>query len=209
MKNLIIIGAGGMGREIFDLATVCNGFNKEYVIKGFLDDDTEALKGFVDYPLVIDTITAYNPVPEDVFICSIGDVVQKKKSVQTILDRGGEFINLIHPDAFIGKNVKMGVGCIVLKNAFIGVECIIEDFTIIQISAVIGHDVKIGKYARIDCLVVCVGGTELKDEVTVHTSSVINHRVVVEKGATVGASSFVIRRVKENSTVFGNPAKKM
>lgn len=209
MKNLIIIGAGGMGREVFDLATICKENNTEYKIKGFLDDDKDALQSFKGYPPVINTIKEYVIEPEDVFVCSMGDVAQKKKSIQIILEKGGEFINLIHPDAFIGKNVNMGKGCIVLKNAFIGVECIIEDFTLIQISAVIGHDVKIGKYSRVDCHAVCVGGTELKDEVTIHTSAVINHRVIVERGATVGALSFVIRKVKENTSVFGSPAKKM
>jgi sugar O-acyltransferase (sialic acid O-acetyltransferase NeuD family) len=207
MKNLIIIGAGGMGREIFNLATLCKGFNSEYKIKGFLDDNKDALQGFAGYPPVINTISNYIPESDDVFVCSMGDVVQKKKSIGIILDKGGEFMTLIHPEAFIGKNVKIGKGCIIFKNAHIGVDSAINDYALIQISAIIGHNVKIGKYARIDCLAVCVGGTELKDEVTVHTTSVINHNVIVEKGATVGALSFVIRRVKENTTVIGNPAK--
>ncbi|MFN2396585.1 MAG: sialic acid O-acetyltransferase, partial [Bacteroidales bacterium] len=178
-------------------------------IKGYLDDDKEALQGFHGYPLIIDTIQHYIPEHDDVFICSMGDVAKKKRSIGIILDKGGEFINLIHPDVLNGKNVKMGNGCIVLKNAFIGVECEIQDYVLIQGSAIIGHDVKVGKYSRIDCNVVCVGGTEIKDEVTIHSGAVINDRVIVEKGAVVGALSFVIRRVKENTTVFGNPAKKL
>jgi UDP-3-O-[3-hydroxymyristoyl] glucosamine N-acyltransferase len=178
MKNLIIIGAGGMGREIYDLAMFCKGYNKEYVIKGFLDN-------------------------------SMGNVIEKKKNIQIILDKGGEFINLVHPEAYIGKNTKIGKGCILLKNAYIGVDCVIDDYVLIQLSAVIGHDVKVGKYSRVDNFVVCVGGTELKEEVTVHTSSVINHKVIVERNATVGACSFVIRKVKENTIVYGNPAKKI
>lgn len=209
MKDLVIIGAGGMGREIFHLANLCNGFNTEYTIKGFLDDDKDALQSFSGYPIIIDTIKNYKPKANDVFICSIGDVVQKKKIIHTILDKGGEFINLIHPGASIGKNVKMGKGCIIMKNSLIGVDCTINDYVLIQASAVIGHDVKIGKYSRIDCHVVCVGGIELKDEVTIHSCAVINDRVIVEKGATVGAVSFVIRKVKENTTVFGNPAKRL
>jgi sugar O-acyltransferase (sialic acid O-acetyltransferase NeuD family) len=209
MKNLIIIGAGGMGREIFNLATLCKGYNSEFKIKGFLDDNKDVLQGFAGYPCVIDTITNYNPEADDVFVCSMGNVVQKKRNIGIILEKGGEFINLIHPEAFIGKNVKIGKGCIIFKNVHIGVESIINDYALIQISAIIGHGVKIGKYTRVDCLVVCVGGIELKDEVTVHTSSVINHHVIVEKGATVGALSFVISRVKENTTVIGNPARKL
>ncbi len=198
-----------MGREIFHHSMLCNGYNTEYKIKGFLDDDKNALRDFYGYPPVIDSIKHYIPENDDVFICSMGNVAKKKRSIDIILDKGGEFINLIHRDALIGKNVKMGNGCIVLKNALVGVECEIQDFVLIQGSAIIGHDAKIGKYSRIDCHVVCVGGVEIKDEVTIHSGAVINDHVVVEKGAIVGALSFVIRRVKENTTVFGNPAKKL
>ena len=209
MKNLIIIGAGGMGREIYDLATFCKGYNKDYVIKGFLDNSIDALKTFNGYPPVISTIDNYIIEEDDVFICSMGNVIEKKKNIQIILDKDGEFINLVHPDAFIGKNTKIGKGCILLKNAYIGVDCVIDDYVLIQISAIIGHDVKVGKYSRVDNFVVCVGGTELKEEATVHTSSVINHKVIVERNAIVGACSFVIRKVKENTSVYGNPAKKI
>ena len=46
MKNLIIIGAGGMGRQVCLFAQECKGFEKEYVIKGFLDDNPHAMEGF-------------------------------------------------------------------------------------------------------------------------------------------------------------------
>jgi sugar O-acyltransferase (sialic acid O-acetyltransferase NeuD family) len=209
MKNLLIIGAGGMGREIYDLATLCSGYNKDYVIKGFLDNSIDALKTFNGYSPVISTIDNYIIEDDDVFICSLGNVSEKKKNIQLILDKGGKFINLVHPDAYIGKNTKIGSGCILLKNAYVGVDCVIDDYVLIQLSAVIGHDVKVGKYTRVDNFVVCVGGTELKEEVTVHTSSVINHKVIVERNSIVGACSFVIRKVKENSIVYGNPAKKI
>ncbi len=96
-----------------------------------------------------------------------------------------------------------------MKDVHIGVDCTINDHVLIQNSATIGHDVKIGKYTRVDCHVVCVGGIELKDEVTVHSNAVINGHVIVGKGAIVGALSFVIRRVNENTTVIGNPARKL
>ena len=207
MKKLIIIGAGGMGRETYDLATLCKGFNKEYVIKGFLDDSMDTLNMFNDYPPIISNINDYIIQADDVFICSMGNVIKKKENIQIIQDRGGEFINLIHPEAFIGKNTKIGKGCIILKNAYIGVDCLIDDFVLIQVSAVIGYDVKIGKYSIIDSLAVCISGAELKEEVTVHTSSVINNNVIIERNANVGACSIVIRRAKVSTSVYVNPAK--
>ena len=84
-----------------------------------------------------------------------------------------------------------------------------EKSGLIQSYTVIGHDARIGNWNRIDTHVTCVGGTVVEDEVNIHTSAVISHKVVVESGAHVGALSFVIRRVKAGTTVMGNPAKKL
>ena len=43
MKELIIIGAGGIGREVYHLAMKCSGINTEYTIKGFIDDNIHVL----------------------------------------------------------------------------------------------------------------------------------------------------------------------
>ena len=123
-----------------------------------------------------------------------------------ITDRGGKFISLIHPSAIVDANSKIGKGCIVLQNAALGSGSIVGDFALIQVSTIIAHDVKIGNYSRVDCHAVCTGGVEIEDEVTIHTAAVINQKVLVKRGSHVGACSFVIRKVMENSTVFGNPA---
>jgi sugar O-acyltransferase (sialic acid O-acetyltransferase NeuD family) len=209
MKKLLIIGARGMGREVYNLAMQSNGFQTEFQIKGFLDDKADALNGFNSYPPIIDSVENYIVEEDDVFICALGDVLQKKKYIQLILDKGGSFLSLIHPSATVNLGAEIGNGCIILQNAFIGDHAKIGDFVLIQVSTVIGHDVQIGSFSRIDCLALCVGGTEIKEEVTIHTGAVINHGVVVEKNAQVGALSFVIRRVKENTTVYGNPATKL
>ena len=85
MKNLVIIGARGYGREVYNLATQCKGFNKEYVIKGFLDDNTEALNSFEGYPQIISPVEIYVPKENDIFVCALGSVKWKKHYVELIL----------------------------------------------------------------------------------------------------------------------------
>lgn len=206
MRNLVIIGAGGFGRSTYHIAMQSLGFNVDYDIKGFLDDDLTALDDFTGYPPILDTLGSYSIRKGDVFICSIGNVSTKRKVIDSFIKKGASFVSVVHKSANIGHQATIGEGCIIGINTIIDANAAIDDFCLIQSGAVIGHDAIIGKYSRIDCNVICVGGVIIGEEVTVHSSAVINHNVRIGNQAKVGAGSFVIRNVRENTTVMGNPA---
>jgi sugar O-acyltransferase (sialic acid O-acetyltransferase NeuD family) len=209
MKNLLIIGARGFGREIYDLATQCTGYNIEYVIKGFLDDNKEALVGFLNYPNIIGSLEDYSIQKNDVFICALGAVKWKKMYTEIILNKGGEFISLIHPTAIINTNAKIGKGAIIANNVTLSNDCLIEDFVSILGFVVLGHDAKIGKWSHISAFSFFGGYASAANEVTVHTRASIMPHVKIDEGATVGASSLVIKNVKPKTTVFGIPATRL
>ncbi len=208
MTQLVIIGAGGMGRTVYDIAKECVGYGTDFEIKGFIDDNLRALDGFENYPPILGTISEYKPQDNEVFTFSIGGDA-RRKCIENLIERGAKFINLIHSTARIGSNVKIGAGNIIAAFTTIGADASIGDYNMIQSYTVIGHDAEIGDFNRIDTHVTCVGGIKIKDETTIHTSAVINHNVSIGDKAKVGACSFVIRKVKEGQTVFGVPAKKL
>lgn len=197
-----------MGRTFYDLARESKGYDTIFTIKGFVDDDQNVLKGFDNYPPLLGSISEYIPKKNDVFISSIGGK-SRITCCQSILKRGGYFINLLHNTARIGTNVKLGTGNLIGAYVSIGADAAIGDFNMIQSYSVIGHDSKISNHVRIDTHVVCVGGTKIFDNATIHTNSVINHNVTVHPDATVGALSFVIKNVPTGITVFGSPARKL
>lgn len=208
MRNLIIIGAGGMGRTLYSNALESVGYGENFMVKGFIDDNLEALDGFPNYPPIVGTIRNYQPQEHDMFVSSIGGAA-RRPCMEEIISRGGEFMELIHQTARILTNAKLGKGNFIGAYTVIGNDAVIGDYNMIQSYSVIGHDVRMGSWNRIDTHVTCVGGTVIEDDVNIHTSAVISHKVVVETGAHVGALSFVIRRVKAGTTVMGNPAKRL
>lgn len=208
MKHLIIIGAGGMGRTMYDMARESIGYGTQYDIRGFIDDNTSALNNFANYPPVVAPIQGYKPKENEIFICSIGGVA-RKKCMEEIISKGGEFLTMIHSTARIGTNVQIGEGSIVGAFTTIGADAKVGKYNLIQSYTVIGHDSIIGDWNRIDTHVTLVGGTVVHNEADIHTSAMISHNVIVENNSRVAACSFVIRRVKEGTTVLGNPAKKL
>lgn len=207
MKQLIIIGGGGMGRSIYSMAEESVGYGTEFEIKGFLDDNLHSMDGFEGYKPVLGTIHDYQIEEDDVFVCSIGDVATKAKLCDDISNRGAKFYTLISKTATIRKNAKMGDGCIIGNYTTIGTDAVLGKNCLIQSFASVGHDCILGDYVRMDTRSMCVGGVVIKDRASIYTMAVVSHKVVVGEDAHVAALSFVIRKVKPGTTVFGNPAK--
>lgn len=209
MKDLIIIGARGFGREVYNLALDCINAGLQIRIKGFLDDNSNALDGYDNYPSILSSVESYEVQSNDVFICALGEVKYKKIYVDKIINKGGEFISLIHPLALIGQNSKIGKGCIVRTICSISCDVTIGDFVTIMGFVNIGHDVNISNWCHIGAYSFMGGFSSLDESVTIHPGSKILPHKKVGNNAIVGAGSVILRNVRPCTTVFGVPAKKI
>ncbi len=208
MQNLVIIGAGGLAREAYDLAYFCFGSDPAFKVKGFLSDGPSDIES-LGYPPVLAKVADYRVAPGDVFFCAIGNVYDRKKTVEIILGKGGQFISLIHPTAVISPSAKIGSGVAVKAFCVLSSDVIIEDYTFLQSSVILGHDVHIGRFCQVNSFSFFAGYTRIHDLVTVNAGAKTVQNVVVEERAVVGMGSVVLNRVKKGTTVFGNPARKL
>ena len=206
--NLVIIGGGGLAREVYDLAKICFANNDKFKIKGFLSKEASNLEE-LGYGKVFLDSSNYIIEEGDVFFCAIGNVIRRKKVVKRILAKGGEFINLIHPKAVVSPSVKLGIGVAIKPFCVISSNVIIGDFTYFQSSVIVGHDVKIGKYCQINSFSFFAGYVNTGDCVTVNAGARLIQNIKVEDEAIIGVGSVVISKVRNGTTVFGVPAKRL
>ena len=208
MKNLVIIGAGGFAREVFDLANYCFGSDPNFKIKGFLSDGPSDIED-MGYPPVLGTVSEYEIEENDVFFCGIGNVKDRKKCVELILLKGGVFINLIHPNVVISPSVKLGIGVAIKAYCVLASDVIIGDFSFLQSNVIMGHDVHVGKYCQINSFSFFAGYSKLEDLVFVGAHSKFVQNSSAEDFSVIGIGSLILRKVKKGTTVFGSPAKKI
>ena len=209
MKNLIIIGARGFGREVYTLSKESHGYGTDYVIKGFLDDKSDALDGFDNYPPILNSVEGYEIVPQDVFVCALGAVIYKKKYAQKILDKGGEFISIIHKSVNIGVNSQIGKGCIIMNRTLITSDVKVGNFVSIHPNSILGHDVHVLDWVQMGARSFLGGYVCIKEGVTINVGSIIHPHKVVGDYSVIGAGSVVFRNVEPHTTVYGNPAKRL
>lgn len=208
MKHLIIIGARGFGRELYDLAMDCIEAGASFNIKGFLDDKKDALDGLGQYPPIISSVEEYEIQPDDVFVCGLGAPEWRKIYTEKILKKGGKFITLISPKATIRRNASIGNGCIITAHSNISVDTHIGNHTAI-LSSWLGHDVQVGDYSVLSGGVALNGYVEVGCEAYIGCRAIVAPHKKIGDNAFVGIGSVVISNVKAGTKVFGNPAKKM
>jgi sugar O-acyltransferase (sialic acid O-acetyltransferase NeuD family) len=207
MKKLIIVGAGGFGREVYAWAKDHPDFGKAWELAGFIDDDAAALDRY-NYPVgVIGSIKEHQPAENEVFVCAIGAPINKKKVCQSLLSRSATFVSLVHPSVILGENIQLGDGVVLCPRVTLTADISIGDFAAINCHSSVGHDVVIGDWATISGHCDLTGNTRYGTGAFLATGVRIVPSKSVGEFAYVGAGAVVIQSVKDGQKVFGNPAR--
>lgn len=202
MKQLIVIGARPFGRE------VCN-FAREagWTVKGFLDSDPNALGAFHGYPPILESPESYVPASNDVFVCAVGDSKMREKFVTVIERKNGLYANVIHPTAYIGRNVKMGVGCIVGPHAVVDCDLTLGNHVDVNSLSYVPHDCRLEDFVTLSPGCRLGGRTTVRSGAFLGLGAVVIPDIEVGPRAYVAAGAVVIHDVPEGAMVAGVPAK--
>lgn len=208
MKNLIIIGARGWGREV--LWSFQSNCSNNYNFKGFLDSKSDALEGLIgEFPPIISSVEDYEIQPDDVFFCALGDPVWRKHYAEIIESKGGEFATYISPSAIVSPNATIGEGTFIGANTVVSDNVKVGKHCMIHGLCTLGHDVHIADIVSVEAYCFFGGYSSVGEGSSIHVRSTILSHKKVGANASVGAGSVVIRNVKDGANVFGNPAKKI
>lgn len=209
LPQLVIIGAGGFGREMLAWARQSIQYERDWVIKGFIDDNLDALAGKNTPAPVLGRIRDHQPTSDEVFICAIGIPAIKRKVCELLLGRGAQFTRLFHRTAVIGDNVELAEGAVLCPYTVVSGNNRLGRSVAINLHSSVDHDATVDDWSQINCHCDLTGAVKVGREVFLGSSVAIIPGVSVGDGAYIGAGAVVLRDVPVGAKVFGVPARQV
>jgi sugar O-acyltransferase (sialic acid O-acetyltransferase NeuD family) len=208
VKDIAIIGAGGLGKEIAVLIHQINQKELIWNVIGFYDDAVP-IGNKVAGHLVLGKISELSKIDYNLnVVVAVGDPIIKSKIASEITNPKISFPVLIHPTAGVGLGIELGAGTIITAGCQLTIDIKTGAHVLINLNSTIGHDVSIGKFTCIMPGVHLSGFVILEDHVLMGTGASVLQHLRIGSGARVGAGAIVTKDVDSHSTVKGIPAKK-
>ena len=209
MKSIVIIGAGGFGREVLEIFKEQNKISREWDIRGFVDEDSglyhKTINGFSVLG-GLDWLREYN---DDSLgcVCAIGDCRMRKQMVEKLHAIGVNFYNAIHPSVIMSEFIELGHGVIICAGSVLTVNIEIGDHVHIDTNCTVAHDAAIKSYCRLNPGVNINGANRLGEGVYVGTGATIIQDISVGSWSKIGAGAVVTDDIPEHVVAVGIPAK--
>ncbi len=204
---LIIFGAGGLGKEVAELAKI---LNKDYCRWDEIcfHDDVQKETRILDLRVMNTDAVCKTYLPSEVeYIIALGEPLNKKRVYDDLILRGYSLTNLIAPDAQVSPYAKIGSGIIVKKGSIIQAEARVGDNVTLQSYVAIGHGAKIGNHCQLSTFSVIGGETVVGKNTYISMNCSIRDKISIGENVIVSAGSAVLKDVESNVTVAGNPAR--
>jgi len=210
-KKLVIIGAGGLGREILFMLLDINNKSDCYDILGFIDNAPELQNKLINgFPMCGDDSWLFNYEDDINVVIAVGDSKTRKKIYEKFSHKENiSFPTIIANDAKYSDTVTIGKGCIIGFYSLLTVNVSIGDFVLLNNYCNIGHDACLGDFVTLYGNVNVSGNVSISSCVEVGVGTRILQNKSIGENSKVGIGSVVVRNVPANCTVFGIPAKRV
>lgn len=209
MKNLIVFGAGGFGREVAWAVERINKVTPTWNLLGFIDGDELIQNTTINgYPVLgkDDDVRKY---PDAYYVIAVGASKTREKIVNNMkaINPDFKFGTIIDPSVEISDLVTIGEGTIICAHTIITVNISIGNHVIINLDCTVGHDAILNDFATLYPSVNVSGITNIGHAVELGTGMQIIQGKSIGDYSILGAGAIVVKDIPEKCTAVGNPAK--
>ncbi len=205
-RPLVIIGAGGFGREVAWLVDEINCDEPTWELLGFVDDYSSGVtvEGF-DVLGGLEKLLSIRPRPN--VVCAIGDPVVRRAVVERYAEHGFEFITLMHPTVRSSRFVEIGPGSVVCAGSILTTNVRIGRHSILNLNCKVGHDSVLGAFSSLMPATNIAGEVRVGDGCYFGLNAAVINQVSIGDWTTIGAGAVVVNDIPSHVVAVGVPAK--
>lgn len=207
MTPLVIVGAGGFGREALDLVRAINAATPTFEFLGFLDD------GDVDAELLQRMgATCIGPTSrlaelDASYVAAIGSAEPRRRIDARARSWDRHAATLVHPSVVTGSAVSLGEGTVIAASTHLTTNVNVGRHVQVNLDCTIGHDTVVEDYVTLYPGVHVGGGVVIEQGSTLGIGSVIVPNVRIGRDAVIGAGAVVTHDVTPGATMVGPSAR--
>ena len=160
-KSLLIIGAGGHGKVVKEIAEALG-----YTNIAFLDDNNaEAIGKIADSKAFVNQF-------QEAFV-GIGNNKFRDELLSRLEQEGFTIPVLIHPTAYVSKSAVIGKGTLVEPMAIVNANSKIGTGCIISVGSIVDHDAVLEDCVHVNAGAICKAGSFVSKETKLEAGQVV------------------------------------
>lgn len=207
VSDLVVVGAGGHGRELLATILAVNIARPTWQLVGVVDDDPghpERLER-LGVPL-LGSLSWLREHPSD-YALGIGTSSVRARIARELATHGASPATVVHPGAHVGPDVRLGEGVVVYDRCTLTTNVEIGPHTHLNVGCAVQHDTVVGELVQFSPGVLVNGDCRIGDGAFLGTGAIVTRGCSVGRGAVVGAGAVVLTDVADGVTVVGVPAR--
>lgn len=205
MRKLAVLGAGGHGKVVADLALVSGWDQVDFYDDSWpLSATNRSVFVFGNTATILSNVESYDGV-----VVAVGDNRTRLRKLHQLLDAGSPVPFLVHPKAYVASDVVLYPGTVVFAGGIIQPGCSLGTGCIVNSAASIDHDCVLQAGVHVCPGAHLAGGITVDEYSLIGIGASVNQNLRVGRNVVVGAGAVVIDNIDNDLTVVGNPACKI
>jgi sugar O-acyltransferase (sialic acid O-acetyltransferase NeuD family) len=208
-RPLLIVGAGGFGRETAEAVRAVNAERPTWDLLGFLDDDPALQGRKVDSVPVLGPLADLERFGDASLVVSVGNpdnYVARKRIVARLGLPTARYATIVHPAAVVPPSARLGSGTVVLATVVATTGIRVGAHVAVMPGVVLTHDCRIDDYATLGAGVRLAGGARIQEGAYLGAGALVREHRTVGTWALVGMGAVVTRDVPAGEVWAGVPA---
>ena len=208
-EKIVIIGAGQHARVVLYNVEEQN----KYEVIGFLDSDDNRIGKIFEGKEILGNYQKENlkefskKIGTNKFFIGFGNMKYRKKVFDYFINNGWEAVNIIHPNAVVSKNARLGKGILIECGCLVTPNPVIGDNVVVNTGSQVNHDNIIENNVYIASGVILSGGIKIGENTLLDDGVIITLGCSVGENSLIGAGGVVTKNIPDEVVAYGSPCR--